>query len=683
MQPMVGSLLAICLAGLLPTTGALHASAAASSGAGAAVTPVQKVIEMLGGMLAKGKKEKHDEQVQFAAYKQFCGDTIREKSRAVQQTGEQIEVLKADIQKAETDAENNAQKVQDLNNDIAVWGADIKAATHLREIERTEYDTAHKEYTDTIDAVNRAHDVIKVQAQNRPQAKSVSLLMGAKGLDKLPEVRRVLAAFLASAATDELSPPEAYAYESRSGGILEILQKLKSKFFDERAQIEKEEVNKRHAYELLMQDLKESIAGADQMISEKVQQKAKSLQAAATMKAELEDATTTKADDEKYFSEISATCKQKEGDFDDRQKLRTEEITALEKALEILSGNQVSGTAEKSYAMIQNRGAALVQAHTARQSPEQQRVATYLLEQGDKLNSQVLSALAARVRDDPFTKVKKMIQDLIVRLMEQAGEEAQHKGWCDTELAANEQVRTSRTVEVERLSSEIDGLKSSMAKLSSEVTDLTQQLSDTDQAVATQTKLRNEEKAENAQTLKDAQEAQRAIEQAVTVLREFYAKAAEATALVQKGLVRKQAQPAIFEGAYQGMGAQSGGVIAMLEVIQSDYARLESTTSAMEASSQEEFTKQMSETAVLKAQMEKDIEYKNRLKQMQEQALVDRNNDLASAQKELDAANNYFDKLKPSCLDAGESFEDRAQRRQEEIQSLQEALKILNGEDVQ
>ena len=34
------------------------------------VTPVQKVIQLLNGMVEKGKKEKHEEQVQFAAYKQ-------------------------------------------------------------------------------------------------------------------------------------------------------------------------------------------------------------------------------------------------------------------------------------------------------------------------------------------------------------------------------------------------------------------------------------------------------------------------------------------------------------------------------------------------------------------------------------------------------------------------------------
>lgn len=316
------------------------------------------------------------------------------------------------------------------------------------------------------------------------------------------------------------------------------------------------------------------------------------------------------------------------------------------------------------------------------QSPIQKRVAEYLVEKAEKLHSRVLSALAVRVRDDPFVKVKKMIRDLITRLMDQASEEAQHKGWCDTELAENEQARTSRSTSVERYTSEIDAKESTIAQLASEVTELTMKVASLDKSVADQTTTRTAEKAANEQTIKDAQEAQVALGQAVTVLEEYYAKAGQATALVQTKGAQQPTSPPVFEGAYQGMGDLKGGVISMLEVIQSDYARLESSTGANEATSKQDHDSLMTESAVLKAQQEKDIEHKGRTKQTTEQALVDLKNDLNSAQKELEAANNYYEKLKPSCLDAGTSFEERGQRRTEEIQSLQEAMRILNGEDI-
>merc|ERR1719456_966905 len=83
----------------------------ASPSLGAQVTPVQKVIELLNGMLEKGKQEKHGEQVQFASFKQFCDDTTVEKQRAIAEANEQIETLKADIQKYEADAARLAKEI--------------------------------------------------------------------------------------------------------------------------------------------------------------------------------------------------------------------------------------------------------------------------------------------------------------------------------------------------------------------------------------------------------------------------------------------------------------------------------------------------------------------------------------------------------------------------------------------
>merc|ERR1712183_736871 len=172
--------------------------------------------------------------------------------------------------------------------------------------------------------------------------------------------------------------------------------------------------------------------------------------------------------------------------------------------------------------------------------------------------------------------------------------------------------------------------------------------------------------------------AQTAVAQALTVLKEFYAKAGEATAFVQA----QPEAPETFDKPYTGMGGESGGVVGMLEVIESDFARVESETKASEATAQKEYDTFMTDSKVDKEAKSTDIEHKTAKKQDQSQALTVANEDLEGTQKELDAALAYYDKLKPSCVDAGVSYEDRVARRKEEIESLQEALKILNGEDL-
>merc|ERR1719238_839041 len=130
----------------------LLCSSAVALDASAKVTPVQKVLELMAGMLEKGKKMKHDEQVQFAAYKQFCDDTSVEKKRAIEEANERIEVLKADIQKYTADAALLTKEIAGLDEDISVWNGDIKAATKVREIEKSDYDVTHKDYSESVDA---------------------------------------------------------------------------------------------------------------------------------------------------------------------------------------------------------------------------------------------------------------------------------------------------------------------------------------------------------------------------------------------------------------------------------------------------------------------------------------------------------------------------------------------------
>jgi hypothetical protein len=69
-------------------------------------------------MLHNDEKEKYVEQMQFAAYKQFCDDTAVEKACAIKEAEEMIEMLKADIQEYTTTA-------QWLGKEIAAHDEDI------------------------------------------------------------------------------------------------------------------------------------------------------------------------------------------------------------------------------------------------------------------------------------------------------------------------------------------------------------------------------------------------------------------------------------------------------------------------------------------------------------------------------------------------------------------------------
>merc|ERR1719405_44825 len=217
--------------------------------------------------------------------------------------------------------------------------------------------------------------------------------------------------------------------------------------------------------------------------------------------------------------------------------------------------------------------------------------------------------------------------------MEEANEEAEHKGWCDTELSTNEQTRKEKTEAVETLHAEIDQLEASIAKLTEDISELTKAVAELDAAMAKATKLRQEEKAKNTETIEDSKAAQTAVAQALTVLKEFYAKAAEATAFVQ--------QPEIFDEPYKGMGGDSGGVVGMLEVIESDFARLEADTSASEATAQKEYEDFMNDSNVDKMAKTTDIEHKSAKKADQTSTLTTKKQDLEGTQKELTSALAY------------------------------------------
>merc|ERR1719460_2271308 len=88
--------------------------------------------------------------------------------------------------------------------------------------------------------------------------------------------------------------PEANAYEFQSGGIIEMLKKLRDEFRTKLGDCEKEEMNSKHAYDMVVQDLVDSIENSNQSIEEKKVSKARKEEKAAQNKKELAATITMK-----------------------------------------------------------------------------------------------------------------------------------------------------------------------------------------------------------------------------------------------------------------------------------------------------------------------------------------------------------------------------------------------------
>merc|ERR1719506_2066589 len=395
-------------------------------------------------------------------------------------------------------------------------------------------------------------------------------------------------------------------------------------------------------------------------------------------------AETSKAEDENTLSDTLAECKLTSEDFENNQVTRSGEIKAIEKAIEILSSDAVAGNADKHLPkFLQQSGSAFAQLRAHADPQVVRRVAEFLQARATKLGSRYLTLIAARAKEDPFGKVKKMIKDLIVKLMEEANAEADQHAYYETELATNKQTREIKTSEVEEITAELESQNALFEKLTTEITELSDEVAEIKAQQNEATKNRAAEKKTNDATVADAKVAQAAVEKATTVLKEFYSSDAAGSALVQDtaGLKQEMQQAASLD-PYKGQQAGSGGIMGMLEVILSDFARLETETTESENSAANTYEKFMNESNEDVAVKETEIEHKSNKKDTATENIANLNKNLKLTQSELDEALEYYAKLKKECVDTGLSYEERVKLREEEIQSLQEALKVLAAESL-
>merc|ERR1719248_273169 len=111
-------------------------------------------------------------------------------------------------------------------------------------------------------------------------------------------------------------------YESSSGGIIDMVKELGKKFKEEKYVIETEEAKKKHASDMICQDLQGSLDRSSTEQTEKMKTKATREKDAAQAESDLADTTASLTADTKYLADVTADCGAAAGDYETIHALR-------------------------------------------------------------------------------------------------------------------------------------------------------------------------------------------------------------------------------------------------------------------------------------------------------------------------------------------------------------------------
>jgi len=680
------------------------------------IAAIQKVIQMMEDMQAKAKTEKNDEEVAFAEFSQWCKMEKEKLGTAIKKSGASIESLTTSVSKLTEEAKKLGEEITTLQNEIAKLNADMKARKNTRAKEHAAYVEESTDYGESVSALERAIEVMSREDYDRS---SSAALLQVSQTNRLPEkAQDLIAAFLGegeSSNDDAFGPdyasPEAHGYEFQSGGIINMLKSLLDDFRGQKAKCDKEEANAKHAHDMVMMDLADAVAGAEKDAASKATTKSNHEEKAALDKKQKGSTEIVKSEDEGTLKDVEAECSEKTASFNEKQQLRADEIEAIGKAIEIMSSDDVSSfiesAAQVGQRMATNSFAQLRSGSGAEATEKGKRhtVREFLAKESRRLKSRTLSLLAERLEADPFAKIKGLIKDMVERLLKEANEDAEHEGFCDTEIGKSKATRTQLTEDIDSLTASIEDGKAEIMSLAESNSQLSESISGLNSARAEATKMRTAEEKKNKATVEDAEAAVKAVDAATAVLKDFYEKASQATALVQGGgmaaarrgirmgtdewdaLADPNAPPVdkghkegqqTFGDTYKGNQDGATGVLAMIEVIRSDFANLAADTKAGEEASLKSFDEFMVESKKNLAVKSKKMELNDADKAAAEKKVREAKGDLKSNQDELIAAERYFEKLQAQCVQKGSSYEERSKARAAEIQSLKEALKMLD-----
>jgi len=658
------------------------------------VSPIGKVLEMISDLQAKVISEGEDSHKVFSEFAELCEDRSRQLGFSIKTAEGQIGSLKATIAKEVATSEELDTKIGALAAEIATDTADLKAATEIRAKEQVDFAAEEKELVEVVDTITRAKGILEREMAKSGSASMLQLRNAGTVADALKVMVQAsvisstdaskLTALVQSAqqqeADDEdadLGAPDAAVYEGHSGGgaahdgIIGVLEDLLEKAEGQLDGLRKAETSSLQNFEVLSQSLKDEIKNGNTDMSDAKKGLANSQAGKAEAEGDLRITSQDMSSDAHTKADLHADCQAKAEDFEAEQKSRAEELKALAEAKKVIE-ETTSGAEGQSYGLGQvslfqtarsalSSGADLARFESVR----------FVQELAQKQNSTMLAQLAMRMAsavrvgastgEDPFAKVKTLISEMIAKLEDEAAGDAEHKAYCDKELSENDEKEADKVAEIEKMTTKIDQWSARSAQLKDEAAQLQAALAELASTQAEMMKLRQKENALYKKNRAEMEEGLEGVKLGLKILNEYYDKEGKAHV------------------AADGAG---GGVIGLLEVIESDFSKNLAEIVSSEEAAQADYDQESKDNELETTNKQQNVKYKTQESKNLDKETAEHKSDRQGVQKELDAVRAVLKSLHSQCDETTEPYAEQKRRREAEIQGLKQALDILEGEAV-
>merc|ERR1719463_416159 len=134
-------------------------------------------------------------------------------------------------------------------------------------------------------------------------------------------------------------------------------------------------------------------------------------------------------------------------------------------------------------------------------------------------------------------------------------------------------------------------------------------------------------------------------------------------------------------GKFKKKGEESGGVIAMMDMMKADVEKETQEAEFQEKDAQGEYEQMVMDAAAKRTADKKTIEQKMSQKAEVEAELIATEDAKKVEMKELMATNEYITEIHADCDWLLENFDTRKEARANEIDALKKAVAVLSGAD--